>query len=139
MNVVETSRWDVSTVAEHNRTPGRVPTSEYPDQMPCIRIYRNPNCAKCARYARMHRALDWLGRVETSTETPPGHAPLRMGQIVVEDLGTGIVHEGVAAFRKMCEAVPLYRPMLLLMPFAGFRRRVERELMGDCDGDACAV
>jgi hypothetical protein len=42
-----------------------------------IRIYRNPACARCARMARMHQRLDWLDRVEVTTQPPPGRAPLK--------------------------------------------------------------
>lgn len=104
-----------------------------------IRIYRHPGCARCARFARMHHRVDWLDRVETSTETPPGFPPLRMGQVVVEDLRTGVVHEGVAAFDQMCEHLLPYRPLRLLLRFPAFRARVTKDLAGDCTVEACAV
>jgi len=112
--------------------------------MAAIRIYRNPGCAKCARYARMHHRLDWLRRVETSTDTPPRAGalhgvPLRMGEVVVEDLATGVVHEGAEAFWQMCTHIPAYRLLRGLLRIPAFRNAVVKELAGDCSGDACAV
>lgn len=107
--------------------------------MPRIRIHRHAGCAKCARYARMHNAANWLGRVETTTETPPGHPPLRMGQVVVSDIATGRLYHGVDAFEQMTRHLPLYRLARPLRHVPAFRRYIERELAGDCDGEACAV
>lgn len=47
-----------------------------------IRVYRNPDCAKCARFAAAHRFLDWLDRVDASTEASKT-GPLRLGKVVV--------------------------------------------------------
>jgi hypothetical protein len=105
--------------------------------MTTIRIHRHPDCARCARIARVHRALDWLGRVETTTETPRS-GPLRLGEVVVEDRRTGVAHGGAEAFRLMCRAIPLYVPALPLLRFAAFRRYIEAELGGCADG-ACEV
>ncbi len=35
--------------------------------MATVRLYRHPHCARCARFARWHRRLDWLNRFEDST------------------------------------------------------------------------
>ncbi len=56
--------------------------------MKAIRLYRHPECERCAGYARMHHRFDWLGRFEDTTETPPT-GPLRVGKIAVQDLRTG--------------------------------------------------
>ena len=105
--------------------------------MPHIRIYRHPDCARCARLARIHHALDLFGRVESTTQTPPTGA-LRMGQIVVEDRASGVVESGVGAFRLMTRAIPFYAPGRLLLAFSGFRSFVERE-MGGCADGACEI
>ena len=105
--------------------------------MRSIRIYRNPDCAKCARYARMHERLDWRGRVEISTRVPPG-GPLAMGEVVVERLKSGEMLYGAEAFAEICRHIPVYmllRP-LLLVPVV--RRAVEREMLG-CDDGACGL
>lgn len=102
-----------------------------------ICIYRHPDCARCARIARMHARFDWLGRVETTTATPPT-GPLRMGEIVVEDRASGVVARGADAFRLITQAIPIYAPARLLLGIPGVRARIERE-MGGCDDGACAV
>jgi len=51
-----------------------------------IRIYRNPHCKRCARFAKINTALDWLDRFDASTKTPPDGQRLRKGQIYIEDL-----------------------------------------------------
>ncbi|MBI2515474.1 MAG: hypothetical protein HYV95_01035 [Opitutae bacterium] len=92
-----------------------------------IRIYRHPDCAKCARYAKMHRALDWLNRIVTTTGTPPS-GPLRLGQIVVEEVRTGEIHRGAEAFALICRQVPLYWPFLPLLAVPALRRAIAREI-----------
>jgi len=106
--------------------------------MKTIRIYRNPDCAKCARYARWHERLDWLGRVETSTGQPPGHAPLRLGEVVVEDLRTRRLHEGADGFALIARQVPAYWLMLALLPLPALRRRIDAEMRAACD-ESCEL
>ena len=106
--------------------------------MKTIRVYRNPDCAKCAAYARRHERLDWLGRVQTSTATPSGHAPLRMGEVVVQDLRDGRLHEGAEAFALLARRVPAYWPMLALLIVAPLRARIDAQMRGACDG-ACEI
>jgi hypothetical protein len=105
--------------------------------MPRIRIYRHPDCARCARIARMHDRLDWRGHIETTAATPRT-GPLRMGEIVVEDLATGAIRRGAEAFDLICRQVPLYTPARWLLRVPAFRRRVEADLSGCADG-ACEV
>jgi hypothetical protein len=98
-----------------------------------IRIYRNPACARCAR---MHQRLDWLGRVEVTTHPPPGRAPLKMGEIVVEHLGTRSLLEGIDAVRAIALQIPAYFPLRLLLRFPALARRADLEargLSGRCD------
>jgi len=105
--------------------------------MKTVRVYRNPNCPKCARYAAWHECLDWLDRVETSTAVPVTGA-LAMGEVVVEDLRDGVIHEGAEGFALLARQVPLYWPLLPLLHIPGIRRRVDRELHGACD-TACGI
>lgn len=105
--------------------------------MKTILIHRHPDCARCARIARMHHRFDWRDRIEDTTQ-PPRSGPLRLGQIVVEDRRTRVLHEGAEAFDLICRQIPLYAPFRALLRVPAFRRRVERE-MGGCDDGACAV
>jgi hypothetical protein len=105
--------------------------------MKTVLIHRHPNCDRCARIARVHHAFDWIGRVSDTTETPRS-GPLRLGEIAVEDLRTGVLHHGVDAFREICRAVPLYTPLLPLLRVPAFRRLVERET-GGCEDGSCGL
>lgn len=106
--------------------------------MKTVRVYRNPDCPKCAKYARWHIRLDWLDRLETSTDTPQGHAPLRLGEVIVEDLRDWTLHEGAGAFGLLARQVPAYWPVLALLPIPFVRRAVEREMRGAC-ADSCEL
>jgi hypothetical protein len=64
------------------------------------RIYRHPECARCARYARTHLRLDWRHLLEESTATPPSGA-LRMGEVVVQELATGAMFHGAEAMERI--------------------------------------
>jgi len=94
-----------------------------------LRIHRNPHCAKCARYARMHRRLDWRDTVEDSTSSPWNRS-MRMGEVVVEDLANGTLHTGAEGMAMLCREIPAYRALLPLFRLAWFRQRVEREVAG---------
>ena len=105
--------------------------------MAAVRLYRHPQCARCARIARFHRHLDWLGRFEDSTgESPLG--PMRMGQIVVRDLRSDATLGGAAGFALLCRQIPAYWPLLPLLRLPAFRRYIERET-GGCGDSGCAV
>lgn len=100
-----------------------------------IRIYRNPDCAKCGRFARAHLFFDWLGRAEVSTVVPAS-GPLAMGEVVVEELPTGRVLRGAEALRAISREIPLYAPLRLLLKLPAVRRAVDREMAG-CGGESC--
>lgn len=103
--------------------------------MAAIRLYRHPDCAKCARYARWHRRLDWLDRFEDSTGASPV-GPLRLGEVVVQDLRSGTTLRGAAGFALLCRQIPAYWPLLPLLSNPALRRRVEREFSG-CANAGC--
>jgi hypothetical protein len=105
--------------------------------MKTIRVYRNPDCRRCARYARLGNVLDWRDRLETSTATPKT-GPLRPGEIVVEELANGNFHRGAAALDLIARQIPLYAPIRLLLWFSSFRRYIDRELSG-CDSATCEI
>jgi hypothetical protein len=102
--------------------------------MKAIRVYRNPHCARCAKFAKAHHYLDWFNRVDASTETPPT-GPLRMGEVVVEDLATGKIHRGAEGIELISRYIPAYAPLRLLLKVPAFRRYVEKEV----SGDACEI
>lgn len=102
-----------------------------------IRIYRNPACAKCARYARMHERLDWFGRIENSTATPPT-GPLAMGEVVVQQLATGRVFRGAEGLALICREIPAYAPFLLLLKIPALRRAADKEMAG-CNDGSCGL
>lgn len=103
--------------------------------MKTIRLYRNADCAKCARLARLHHRLDWLNRFEDTTEIP-STGPLKIGEIAVQDLVSGQTLKGVDCFRLLCRQIPAYWPLLLLFPLPAFRRYIDREV-GGCSRAAC--
>jgi len=106
-----------------------------------IRVYRNPDCDKCARFAAVHRTLDWLNHVEIST-APPSTGALRPGEVVVENLVNGRMLRGAAGIRLICRQIPLYAPLRPLFAIDAFRDYVDREVAG-CDvndnNNACRV
>lgn len=103
--------------------------------MKTIRLYRNPDCARCGRIARFHHRLDWLDRFEDVTDAP-STGPLSMGEIAVEDLRSGETHRGVDCIRLLCRQIPAYWPLLPLLHLPPVRRYVEREV-GGCGGASC--
>jgi len=105
--------------------------------MKTLRVYRNPHCAKCARFAKVSHFLDWLDRLEPSTETP-STGPLRMGEVVVEDLATGRMLRGAEGIEKVWRNVPALMLLLPLFWVPAFRRYVDREVRG-CGGDECDI
>jgi hypothetical protein len=105
--------------------------------VPAIRLYRHPQCQRCARFARWHRRLDWLGRFEDCTLTPPP-GPLRMGEVMVEDLRSGRMLRGAGGFALLCRQIPAYWLLLPALMLPHVRRGIDREWSG-CAGDRCDV
>lgn len=98
--------------------------------MAALLIHRNPQCARCARIVRMHHRLDWFGRIQDTTQ-PPEDAPApRMGEILVRDLQTGALLDGVDAVRAIARAVPLYLPLRLLLRIPAIARRADADARG---------
>jgi len=75
--------------------------------------------------------------VDISTETPRSGA-LRLGEVVVEALGSGRILGGADGIELICRHIPAYAPFRLLFLVPAFRRYVEKD-MGGCDGDVCAI
>lgn len=93
-----------------------------------VRIYRHPHCERCARIARFHHRLDWLGRLESSTTRPPNGVKLRKGQIYIEDTARGQQVRGADAFALLARQIPLYWWMLPLLWIPAVRRWVAAEM-----------
>jgi hypothetical protein len=94
-----------------------------------IRLYRHPDCHKCARLARRHQRLDWLRRLEVTTDMPPT-GPLRMGEIAVQDLRTGALMKGADCFELLFRHIPAYWPLLPLLHIPFVREHAQREASG---------
>ena len=105
--------------------------------MTAIRLYRHPDCARCASYARIHRRLDWFGRVEHTTVTPPT-GPLQPGEIAVQELRTARTLRGIECVRLLCRQIPLYWAVLPFTHIPAVRARIEREV-GACADGACEL
>jgi hypothetical protein len=94
-----------------------------------ILIYRHPHCERCARFARLHHAVDWFDRIADTTATPPT-GPLRMGEIVVQELSSGRILRGADALALIYrQAIPYWFLMPLLWT-PGLRARMDREVRG---------
>lgn len=105
--------------------------------MSTIRLYRNPNCEKCAKLANFHKFFDWFGRYEDSIVTPAS-GPLTPGEIVVEDLRTGEIKKGIDCLRLLMRQIPAY---WLGLPFTfvpPIRNKMEADI-SPCVDDACSL
>lgn len=80
--------------------------------------------------ARWHERFDWLNRIRILAADPPGHRPIRKGEIIVQDLRTGALLEGVAAVRKIFQQVPVYLPLLPLLWINVIARRADADARG---------
>lgn len=102
-----------------------------------IRLFHNPACPDCVRLAKLTRRLDWLGRVEVSTDIPLS-GPLELGEIAVQDLRSGQIFLGVEATKAVCWQIPVYffYGVLLQVPFIA--RRAARKKPG-CNDNSCSI
>lgn len=102
-----------------------------------IILYYNRNCPDCVRQAKRTAQVDWLGRVELSTqESPLGEVPI--GEIIVVDKQSNQVFTGIYATRKVCLQVPLFFAYGLLLYIPPIRKIAGRKKQG-CNGDACQI
>jgi len=81
------------------------------------------------RRARRYLLLDWLHRVVVSTATPPG-GPLAVGETAVQDLDTGKLVRGAAAFDCLCKHIPLYLPLRLFLRIPAVWRKADKAMVG---------
>ena len=80
----------VIVVGRSTRSLGVTPAAT----MRRVRLYRNPECAQCARMARADRFLEWLDRFDDTTDVPSTGA-LALGEIAVQDLRSGKTLKGI--------------------------------------------
>jgi hypothetical protein len=128
----------VSSYALRDRHTRRTEKNESPISfMKRIVIYRHPDCEKCAQIARVHHAFDWFNRVGDVTIAPKT-GPLRMGEVIVEDVTTDSLLPGVEGLELICRQIPMYWPMLPLLRIPAVRARIDRE-MGGCTNGSCQI
>ena len=102
-----------------------------------IVLHYNARCPDCVRRAERTARLDWLGRVELSTDPSPlGQVPI--GEIVVVDRQLGRVFTGVFATRMVSMRIPLFMPYGVLLYLPWIRRLAGGRNPG-CNGDACEL
>jgi hypothetical protein len=75
--------------------------------------------------------------VEFSTEAPKT-GPLRIGEVVVEELGSGRILRGVEGIELIWRHIPAYALLRPLLKLPAIRRYVDREVRG-CNDNACGV
>ena len=105
--------------------------------MKTLRLYTHPDCERCARLARLHHRFDWLGRLEHTTRAPRS-GPLRLGQVVAEDIATSKLLIGHEAIQALCRTIPAYRLFLPLFRLRAVRQSIDRQVAG-CTDDACTL
>ena len=98
-----------------------------------IALHYNPECNVCVRQAERTARLDWLDRIDVTTEDSP-LGTVRRGEIVVVDKAERTVLTGLAATRKVCMQIPLYFPLGLLLHLIPVRTPGARRARG-YDGD----
>lgn len=77
----------------------------------------------------MYTYLDWRRRLEFSTATPKSGA-LKQGEVVVEEIATGKMLTGFAAYAAIARAVPVCAPVRILFPLRAFRNLMDRQFAG---------
>ena len=79
-----------------------------------VTLFYNADCPGCARQAKRTARLDWLSRVQISTDDSP-IGPVPRGEIVVADDESERVFTGIYATRAVCMQVPAYLPYGLVL------------------------
>jgi hypothetical protein len=100
-------------------------------------LHYNSNCQDCVRLAQWNRRLDWLGRFGRTTEPSPMGTP-EIGDIHVVDHQKSEVFSGAYATQVVCQNIPAYWPIALLMKLPFVFKRIARQKPG-CNRDRCVV
>ena len=98
-------------------------------------LHYNSRCQDCVKLAQWNRRLDWLGRFERTTEASSMGMP-DIGDIHVVDHRTATVFSGAYATQIVCQNIPAYWPMALLMKLPFVFKQAARKKPG-CNGDRC--
>jgi hypothetical protein len=97
-----------------------------------ILVYRHPRCERCARIARFHHKIDWFDRIADTTAIPPT-GPLKMGEIVVEELATKRILQGAEGLALIYRQAPLYWLLMPLLWIPPMRALMDRKSRGGVD------
>ena len=100
-------------------------------------LHYNSHCQDCVRLAQWNRRLDWLGRFERTTQPSPMGIP-DIGDIHVVDNQKGKIFSGAYATQVVCQNIPAYWPLALLMRLPFVFRKVASQKPG-CNGESCAT
>jgi len=99
-------------------------------------LHYNSRCQDCVRLAQWNLRLDWLARFERSTQPSPMGIP-DIGDIHVVDNQSAKVFSGAYATQVVCQNIPAYWPMALLMRLPFVFNKVAGQKPG-CNGERCA-
>lgn len=100
-------------------------------------LHYNSQCADCGRLAEWNRRLDWLGRFERTAKPSPIGTP-DVGDIHVVDNQEAKVFTGAYATQLVCQNIPAYWPIALLMKLPFVFNRAARQKPG-CNGESCVT
>ena len=99
-------------------------------------LYYNKECSDCEQRASVTSKLDWLGRFEISTETPPT-GELEKGEVVVISDKSKVYTEGYAQ-RVICLNIPVFFIFGLILLLPPIVKAASKGKAG-CNGDSCDV
>ena len=100
-------------------------------------LHYNSRCQDCVRLAQWNHRLDWFGRFERTIRPSPMGTP-EIGDIHVVDNQKAQMFSGVYATQVVCQNIPAYWPMALLMKLPFVFNKVAGHKPG-CNGDTCAT
>jgi hypothetical protein len=100
-------------------------------------LHYNSRCQDCVRLAECNHRLDWLSRFERTNEPSPMGAP-EIGDIHVVDQQNSQIFSGAYATQVVCQNIPAYWPLALLMKLPFVFKQVAQRKPG-CNGDRCAI
>ena len=87
--------------------------------------------------AQWNRRLDWFGRFERTTQPSPMGIPA-IGDIHVVDHQTAKIFSGAYATHVVCQNIPAYWPLALLMRLPFVFSKAAGQKPG-CNGESCAT
>lgn len=100
-------------------------------------LHFNSECADCAKLGEWNRRLDWLGRFNRTTAPSILGTPV-VGDVHIVDHESSRVFSGAYATQVVCQNIPAYWVMALLMKLPFVFQRMARQKPG-CNGDMCAI